>query len=111
MSCREKEGLLVHVTFSMQVQPQSVSTLTTQGATDNIGANVTEFSLDRPQRSWPMQLEGLGFRFSGYIGISDNWQPSERWLASENRTLEEYRILLAKCSFHHSIHETIEFPS
>ena len=66
MSCREKEGLLVHVTFSMQVQPQSVSMLTTQGATDNIGANVTEFSLDRPQRSWPMQLEGLGFRFSGY---------------------------------------------
>ena len=44
--------------------------------TDIIGANVTEFSLDRPQRSWPMQLEGLGSRLVG-IGISDNWQPIE----------------------------------
>ena len=59
---------------------------------------MTEFSLDRPQRSWPMQLEGLGSRLVG-IGISENWQPCiqvrERWLSSENHILEEYRILLA----------------
>lgn len=78
--------------------------------TDIIGANVTEFSLDRPQRSWPMQLEGLGSRLVG-IGISDNWQPIESKREMAGFREPHFGGIQNFTRFHHSIHETIEFPS